>query len=466
MKPGYTVLVVDDEEPILRVMEANLAREGYEVRTARDAATALHVLQQDPISTVIVDYLMPGMNGIQMIQRLRELQLDVPVIVVTAYGTIEQAVQAMKLGAFNYLTKPINYDELISIVKKAVEQHALAREVQRLREEITSQYGFHQIVGQNRRMQEIFSLVRDVAETDATVLIRGETGTGKELIARALHFNSPRKNQPFVRVNCPAIAETLLESELFGHEKGAFTGAIKMRVGRFEQADGGTIFLDEVGDLPLRIQSKLLRVLQEKEFERVGGNKTIKVDVRIVSATNKDLEADVQAGNFRQDLFYRLNVVPIVVPPLRERPDDIPLLAMHFLKKYAERFKKPIQDIVPEGMALLVEQAWPGNVRQLENVIERAVILEKSEQLQPETLARCLEYKPTHLYAFTINAHKPLKELKEQLIENFEKEYIITLLKEYKGNISAAARASGIHYKNFYEKMRKYNIKRADYQNE
>ena len=198
----------------------------------------------------------------------------------------------------------------------------------------------------------------------------------------------------------------------------------------------------------------------------MGGNKTIKVDVRIVSATNKDLEADVQAGNFRQDLFYRLNVVPIVVPPLRERPDDIPLLAMHFLKKYAERFKKPIQDIVPEGMALLVEQAWPGNVRQLENVIERAVILEKSEQLQPETLARCLEYKPTHLYAFTINAHKPLKELKEQLIENFEKEYIITLLKEYKGNISAAARASGIHYKNFYEKMRKYNIKRADYQNE
>ncbi len=464
MKHKFTVLVVDDEEPILRVMQANLEREGFIVKTATDGQAALGILQSDSVDTIIADYLMPQMNGLELLHRMREMGVDIPMIIVTAYGTIEQAVQAMKMGAFNYLTKPINYDELISIVHKAVEQRALTMEVQRLRQEITSQYGFDQIVGQNEKMQQIFALIQDVAETDATVLIRGETGTGKELIARALHFNSSRKNQPFVRVNCPAITETLLESELFGHEKGAFTGAIKTRIGRFEQADGGTIFLDEVGDLPLSLQSKLLRVLQEKEFERVGGNRTIKVDVRIISATNKDLEAEVRAGKFREDLFYRLNVVPIYIPPLRERLDDIPLLAEHFLQKYRQRFNKPIEAISPEGMALLMDYHWPGNVRQLENVLERAIILEKDTVLQKETLARCLEKRADNVYAFPINARKPLKVLKEQLVENFEKEYIITLLREFNGNISAAARAADIHYKNFYEKMKKYGIRRSDYQ--
>ena len=466
MKQQFTVLVVDDEDAILRVMKANLSREGFLVKTASDGNQALQILQSDAVDTVILDYLMPGMNGLELMHRMREQGLEIPIIIVTAYGTIEQAVQAMKMGAFNYLTKPINYDELISIVNKAVEQRALTMEVQRLRQEITSQYGFDQIVGQNEKMRQIFQLIQDVAETDATVLIRGETGTGKELIARALHFNSARKNQPFVRVNCPAITETLLESELFGHEKGAFTGAIKKRIGRFEQADGGTIFLDEVGDLPLGLQSKLLRVLQEKEFERVGGNQTIKVDVRIISATNKDLEAEVRAGNFRQDLFYRLNVVPIYIPPLRERLDDIPLLATHFLEKYRDQFNKPITEITSEGMALLMDYNWPGNVRQLENVIERAIILEKDTVLHRETLARCLEKQMENVYAFPINARKPLRVLKEQLVENFEREYIVTLLKEFKGNISAAARAADIHYKNFYEKMKKYGIKRSDYQEE
>lgn len=288
---------------------------------------------------------MPNLNGLELMAKMKGLGIEVPVVVVTAHGTIEQAVQAMKMGAVNYLTKPVNYDELALVVKNAVQQQDLRQEVKRLRREVSSRYGFENIIGKNEEMQTIFDLIVDVAETDATVMIRGDTGTGKELIARALHFNSLRKNEEFVRISCAALTEILLESELFGHEKGAFTGALKTRIGRFEQADGGTLFFDEIGDIPLSTQSKLLRVLQEKEFERVGGNKTIKTDVRIISATNRDLEKAVASGEFREDLFYRLNVLPIELPPLRERIDDIPLLAFHFLKLYSERFNKNVKDI-------------------------------------------------------------------------------------------------------------------------
>jgi DNA-binding NtrC family response regulator len=463
MKNKNTILVIDDEPAILKVMEANLKREGYGVHTAENAVAALEKLQVESFDTIIVDYLMPELTGLDLIEKIKRLKIDVPVIVVTAHGTIEQAVKAMKMGAANYLTKPVNYDELLSVVKNAVDQHTLKEEVKRLRREVTSRYSFDQIIGKNEKMEAIFSLVGDVAETDATVLIRGETGTGKELIARAVHFNSPRKNREFLRVNCAALSETLLESELFGHEKGAFTGAIKTRIGRFEQADGGTLFFDEIGDIPLSTQAKLLRVLQGKEFERVGGNKTIKVDVRIISATNKPLEKAVAAGEFREDLFYRLNVIPIELPPLRERLDDVPLLVFHFLKLHAKRFNKNISDISPEAISMLMDHDWPGNVRQVENVMERSVILEKTGQITADTVSKCISAPQKAGFRYFVNENIPLKTLKEQLIGKFEQEYIIRLLQKYEGNITVAAQKSGLHYKNFCEKMKKYGISKWDF---
>jgi DNA-binding NtrC family response regulator len=463
MKNKNTILVIDDEPAILKVMEANLKREGYDVHTAENAVVALEKLQVESFDTIIVDYLMPELTGLDLIEKIKSLKIDVPVIVVTAHGTIEQAVKAMKMGAANYLTKPVNYDELLSVVKNAVDQHTLKEEVKRLRREVTSRYSFDQIIGKNEKMEAIFSLVGDVAETDATVLIRGETGTGKELIARAVHFNSPRKNREFLRVNCAALSETLLESELFGHEKGAFTGAIKTRIGRFEQADGGTLFFDEIGDIPLSTQAKLLRVLQGKEFERVGGNKTIKVDVRIISATNKPLEKAVAAGEFREDLFYRLNVIPIELPPLRERLDDVPLLVFHFLKLHAKRFNKNISDISPEAISMLMDHDWPGNVRQVENVMERSVILEKTGQITADTVSKCISAPQKAGFRYFVNENIPLKTLKEQLIGKFEQEYIIRLLQKYEGNITVAAQKSGLHYKNFCEKMKKYGISKWDF---
>ncbi len=463
MKRKNTLLVIDDEPPILQVMEANLRREGYEVHTAKDAQIGLEKIKSDVYDTIIVDYLMPGLTGLELLNRLREMGSDIPVIVVTAHGSIEHAVQAMKMGASNYLTKPLNYDELLTVVKKAVEEQNLRNEVKRLRQEVTLRYGFDQIVGQNEKIRAIFDLIAEVAETDATVLIKGETGTGKELIARALHFNSSRKNRPFVRVNSAALTESLLESELFGHEKGAFTGAFKKHIGRFEQADGGTIFLDEVGDIPLSTQAKLLRVLQEKEFVRVGGDAIIQVDVRIISATHSDLEKAVREGKFREDLFYRLHVIPIEIPPLRDRIDDVPLLAFHFMKIYAERFRKNIRDISNDALHSLMSYHWPGNVRELENIIERAVILEKKEQISNQTISMCLTRREKSGYQYFINENLPLKELKEELVNKFEREYVSRLLKRHKGNISEAAKSAGMHYKNFCEKMKKFNLTKWDF---
>ncbi|RMG66730.1 MAG: sigma-54-dependent Fis family transcriptional regulator [Calditrichaeota bacterium] len=461
--PKSTILVIDDEPAILKVMAANLQREGYRVELAQSAEEGLRTLQEKQIDTIIVDYLMPGMTGLDFLAELNRRQLDIPVVVITAHGSIEHAVLAMQRGAVNYLTKPVNYDELISVVHKAVERQQLRNEVLRLRREVSSRYGFDQIVGQNHQMRRIFDLITEVADTDATVLIRGETGTGKELIARALHFNSPRKHRAFVRVNCAALSETLLESELFGHEKGAFTGAIRTRIGRFEQAEGGTMFFDEVGDIPPSIQAKLLRVLQEKEFERVGGNKTIQVDVRIIAATNKNLEEEVARGRFREDLFYRLNVIPIHLPPLRERLDDLPLLVSHFLKLYAEKFKKPVRDISPEALSRLMVHDWPGNVRELENVIERAVIIEKQEVITLPTIQRCLQPKSEASFRYFINEEVPLKTLKEEFLRQFEREYIIRLLRKCQGNIAEAARRAGMHYKNFYQKMQRYGISKWEF---
>lgn len=462
-KRNGTVLVIDDEAAILQVMEANLRKEGYVVQTALNALEGLDKLRHERFDTVIVDYQLPHLDGLSLLEEMKRLGIQVPVVVITAYGTIEQAVKAMRLGAVDYLTKPINYDELSLVVKNAVERQNLLREVERLRRVVDENYGLSTIVGKNPRMQQIYELIANVAETDAMVLIRGETGTGKELIARAIHFNSTRKEKEFMKVNCAALTETLLESELFGHEKGAFTGAVKTRIGRFEQASGGTIFLDEIGDISPSTQSKLLRVLQEMEFERVGGNETIKVDVRIISATNKDLEELIKEGMFRADLYYRLNVIPIEVPSLRDRQDDIPLLALHFVKFYAERHNKKIESISPDALNLLLNYDWPGNIRELKNVIERAVIMERGEAISESTVATYTKPTKDRAYQFYINEELPFLTVKKSIVDRFEKEYISKLLAKHNGNISAAAKDANLDYKNYCEKMKKHHLSKWDF---
>lgn len=376
-----SILIIDDEKAILKVMEMNLQREGYSVFTADNGNDGLKILQEKDIDVLLLDHQMPDINGLELLKIIKNRYKDLSVIMVTAYGTIEMAVDAMKLGAFHYLTKPINFDEMYIIIKNAVEQKKLLNRVEMLTQEVKKLYGMESIITNNQRMKEILEMLPGVADTEATILIMGETGTGKELIAKAIHYNSKRAKGPFVKVNCTALSETILESELFGHERGAFTGAYKLRKGRFEVADSGSIFLDEMGDIPISMQLKLLRVLQEMEFERVGGSETIKVDVRVIAATNRDLEDAVKKGTFREDLYYRINIIPVRIPPLRERKDDIPLLAIHFIDKFNKKNKKNIKEPSAELIAMLIEYSWPGNIRELENSIERAVILEKGEIL-------------------------------------------------------------------------------------
>ncbi len=464
-----SLLIVDDEPDILLVMSANLEKEGYEVETAQDGVEALRKLEGRDFDVIIVDHRMPRLTGMEFLGRLRNGYLsgpdrnDIPVIVVSAYGTIEMAVKAMKDGAYSYLTKPIQYEDLSLQVKNAVERRSLSREVLNLRQEVEERYQFGNILGRNPQMQEVFHLIRTVAETDATVLVHGESGTGKELIARAIHYNSRRKDRPFVVVSCSALPETLLESELFGHEKGAFTGAIRQRIGRFEMADGGTVFLDEIGEMSMSVQLKLLRVLQEREFERVGGNKTVKVDVRVIAATHKDLHQAMRERLFREDLFYRLNVVPIKLPPLRERLDDVPLLAAHFLRKYSDKNQKTITSISPEALAALMRYSYPGNVRELENIIERAVIMGKGDSLSGVALKRSGAGGDFAMPLRMGNDIQPFRKTKTDIVERFEKEYFSRLLRMYRGNMSRAAEHAGMNIKNLHEKMARYGLKKEDF---
>ncbi len=463
-----SLLIIDDEPDIRLVMSANLKKEGYEVETAEDGAVALQKLESRDFDAIIVDHQMPRLTGMEFLDRLRNGQRggwdrnEIPVIVVTAYGTIEMAVKAMKDGAYSYLTKPIQYEELSMQVKNAVERRKLSREVETLRHAVEERYQLGNILGKNPHMQEIFHLVRTVAETDATVLIHGESGTGKELIARAIHYNSRRKDRPFVTVSCSALPETLLESELFGHEKGAFTGAIRQRIGRFEMADGGTVFLDEIGEMSMPVQIKLLRVLQEREFERVGGNQPVKVDVRVIAATHKDLNRAMNERLFREDLFYRLNVVPIKLPPLRDRLDDVALLAVHFLNKYSEKNHKRIDRISTEGLSSLMHYSYPGNVRELENIIERAVIMEKGDTLTKIDLKRAGGGKYV-IQPPMGNDIETFRKTKTEVVERFEKEYFTRLLRMYNGNMSRASRHAGINIKNFHEKMARYGLKKEEF---
>src|SRR5216684_2104860 len=367
------ILVVDDEEKLRRVIELHLLSAGFDVDKARSAEDALKLV--DRADMVITDLRLPSMDGLQLLSLIRRQNAHAPVVVMTAFGTIENAVEAMKSGATDFLLKPFSLDHLTAVVQKALEVRALRDENRQLKEELGRRYEFDNIKGRSPAMQEIFSTIERVAPTRATVLLAGESGVGKDLIARAIHFHSPRRDRPFVKINCTALPENLMESELFGYEKGAFTGANTTKPGKFEQADTGTVFLDEIGDVPPSIQVKLLRILQEREFERLGSNKTKHIDVRVIAATNQDLRAALEQGTFREDLYYRLNVVPIGIPPLRERKDDIPYLVEHFAKKYGG-------EISEGALARLMSYHWPGNVRELENVIERSILLAQGPRVE------------------------------------------------------------------------------------
>jgi len=381
-----SILVVDDDAAFRAVTSALLEDEGYAVTCAADGSEALTLLRERHFDLVLSDLVMAEVSGLQVLETAKTLSPATIVIMVTGFASVESAVEAIKLGAEDYLTKPCGNAELLLKVERALAQRRKDEELARLRDVVAQSHSFGNLIGKSARIQQVFRLAQQVASTDVTVLLLGETGTGKELLARAIHFNSPRRSGPFVAVNCAAIAETLLESELFGHEKGAFTGAIRQKPGRFEMAEKGTLFLDEVGDIPITTQIKLLRVLQEREFERVGGSETIKCDIRLISATNHNLEQLMQEKKFREELYYRLNVVPLKVPALRDRPEDVPLLAEHFLQKYAQALNKPIEKISEAAMSLLLQHKWPGNVRELENLVERAAVLCNGEVIDVEHL--------------------------------------------------------------------------------
>ncbi len=455
------ILVVDDEVKMRRVLQMMLEESGYQVGLAKDGEDALEKTKQAGFDLVITDMKMPGKDGLELLRDIRKIDEEMPVIVMTAYGTVPTAVGAMRAGAYDYILKPFDLEEMKAVVEKALAMEKLRRQSRYLQEELEAKYQFEDIIGKSAKMQEVFKLISQVAPTKSTVLISGESGTGKELIARAIHFHSPREKEPLIVVNCAALPETLLESELFGHVKGAFTGAHRDHRGKFGLADGGTIFLDEVGAMSLNLQAKLLRVLQEKEFERVGGTGSIPVDVRIIAATNQDLKKVIGEGTFREDLYYRLNVVPIHLPPLRERKDDIPLLAYHFLRRYSRELKKHIKEITPESLELMVSYDWPGNIRELENAIERAIVLGMGEHLSADTLPLPLADGPVSKKTADNLSYQ---EAKKEVLRLFEKKFFSRILSQARGNVSQAARLARLDRKNLYQKMKELNLNPQDYQ--
>jgi two-component system NtrC family response regulator len=443
------VLVVDDEPVQVELMRGFLARHGFDVVTAHDGAIALERFRSEPADVILTDQKMPGLSGLELVAAARTIDPEVAVIVMTAYGSIAQAVTAIKAGASDYLTKPVNLDELLHRIGQVRDRQRLARENRELRDALRERHRVEGIIGESGAMQEVLSLVRRVAPSDATVLIRGESGTGKELIARAIHHASPRAKEPLVAVNCAALPETLLESELFGHEKGAFTGALATRRGRFEAAQGGTVFLDEIGDLPVHLQVKLLRVIQEREIERLGGTHPIRVDVRLLAATHRNLEALVRDGRFREDLYYRVNVVTITIPPLRERRDDVPLLLDHFLEKFARANGKAIRGLTPEARHALLRYDYPGNVRELENLVERAVVLTRDDVIGTADLPLAVG---TDARALPEDATMPTA------VEALERAMITDALGRANGVQTRAAELLGVSERVLRYKLRKYGL--------
>lgn len=459
----YTFLVVDDEPNYLVVLSELLKDEGFEVFTASDGAKGLKIIEDVDLDAVITDMQMPGMDGLEFLKKAKAKIPDLPVIVITAFAEVDKAVEAMQAGAYNYLAKPFSNDELIITLNKAAHHFSLIRENSRLRQEIRGRAGFSGMVGKNPRMLQVYQLIEKVAPTHASVLITGESGTGKELVAKAIHSNSPRESQPYIAVNCAALSENLLESELFGHEKGAFTGAVSMRKGRFELADKGTIFLDEVGEIPLALQAKLLRVLQEKSFERVGGGKTLEVDVRIISASNRDLREEVAAGRFREDLFYRLNVIPVMLPALRERMDDMRLLAEYFIDKYKKELNRDELILSQDALKLLMKLPWEGNIRELENTIERAAILCSgneilAEDVQPDTLYS--EEGSTLEQVVDFRSLIPEDAELNEVLYSVEKNMLKQALADTEYVQARAAEKLGITKSLLQYKMKKYQIKK------
>lgn len=459
----HTILVVDDEPNYLIVLAELLRDEGFEIFTADNGQKALEIARTTDLDLILTDMQMPILSGMELLHEVKSINENLPVIMITAYGEVEKAVKAMQAGAFNYLTKPFKNDELIANIKKAIDHYSVLRENVRLRDEVRERYGFGRMIGKNKQMQQLYTVIEKIAPTGASVLITGESGTGKELVARALHDNSPKKNNPFISVNCAALPESLLESELFGHEKGSFTGAISQRKGRFELADGGTLFLDEIGEMALGLQAKLLRILQEKTFQRVGGSNEISVDVRIVAATNKDLKEEVEKGQFREDLYYRLNVLHLHLPPLRERRDDVPLLVDHFVKKFAKRLNKPKLAVSPNALRFLSMQAWEGNIRELENTIERASILCSGNTiLQEDVLPDTNGIIPPSSVASNFNPDDfvPPGTRLPELLDAIEEQALINALEKSDNVQTEAAKILGITKSLLQYKMKKFNIKK------
>ncbi|NWF55522.1 MAG: sigma-54-dependent Fis family transcriptional regulator [Syntrophaceae bacterium] len=446
------ILIVDDEASHRMMLRAVLQDEGYEVAEASDGPEAVRAVEQEVFDLVLLDIRMTTMDGIETLTEIRKISPFVPVLMMTAYASVKTAVEALKAGAFEYLTKPLDLDELKILIEKALEHYHLREENLVLKERLGDRFDFSRIIGRGQKMKELFDLLAQVSPTDATVLILGESGTGKELVANSIHHNSRRASQPFIKVSCAALPETLLESELFGHERGAFTGAISRREGRFQLAHRGTIFLDEVGEMSPTTQTKILRVLQEKEFELLGGTRTVKVDVRVIAATNKDLGREVKEGRFREDLYYRLNVVPVLLPPLRARRDDIPALAAHFLSLYREKNKKELKGISPRALDLLVRYDWPGNIRELENCMERAVIMSRGEVIAPVDL-------PPQVQALSpgkeeSGIHLPLNIS----LGEVERALILKTLEDTGGNRSRAAEILGINRRTLQIKLKEYGM--------
>jgi len=447
MKMKETVLVIEDEKLMRVTIEDSLTASGYNVIACENGADGLAAFKVGPCDVVVTDIRLPDANGLDILKNV-SASSDVPVIVMTAFGTIKDAVEAMKLGAFDYITKPFSLDEFRMLIERALEMKRLREDNIRLRKDINRYFCFPNIIGESTAMKKVFSLIEKVAATDSTVLILGESGTGKELIATTIHYQSSRKDKPLIKINCAALPETLIESELFGHEKGAFTGAIRRKPGRFELANNGTIFLDEIGDMPLSTQTRLLRVIQEKTFERVGGTETLNVDVRVITATNRNLEEEVKAGRFREDLYYRLNVIPVVIPPLRERREDIPALVDFALSKCRNRMAKAVR-FSKEAMTALLQYDYPGNVRELENIIERGATLAVSDVIEKDDLPSVIFKKPEN------NGSVSLAEV----AAGAEKEHIIRTLAIAQGNKTKAAELLGISRKNLWEKMNAYGLK-------
>lgn len=451
--PGARILIVEDDHEMSRFLSELLTEEGYQVEVVADGPSAIEKHKQASFDLTITDLMMPRMKGTELVRHLREINADALVLLITAFGSIENAVETMRAGAFDYLTKPFRTDEILLSVSRALEQSGMRKELQRLRREVQDRYGFENIVGKSASMRRVFEMITHIGDVPANVLIIGESGTGKELVARAIHYNSPRNRYPFIPLNCAAIPETLLESELFGYLRGAFTDAKRDRKGLFQEANGGSLLLDEISEIPVNLQAKLLRVIEDKEVRPLGASRGEKVDARILAASNRDLDQLVNEGRFRQDLFYRLNVIRIELPPLRERPEDIPMLVEHFIQKFSGKTKRRVQGIAEEALAAILNYRWPGNVRELEHTIERAVLLGKSELISATDL-------PPQLLAKDGNEVSLAKALsKGYTLKNLERDYIKHVMETTKGNKTEAAGILGVDRTTLYRKLEEAKIK-------